>query len=132
SLDQTHSVGGFVTPGDRVNVLLNYSNLDGAGNATAHKTTAFLLPGVKVIAVGSSTVLPQAQTTSATGTGDTTTTQPQAQPASLITLQVTPRQAQQIVQATTLGSVWLSLNPPDFAGGKFVAPTEIVDEINLF
>ena len=133
SLDQTHSVGGFVTPGDK-RQRASSTTRSSTTRATrpAHKTTAFLLPGVKVIAVGSSTVLPQAQTTSATGTGDTTTTQPQAQPSSLITLQVTPRQAEQIVQGTTLGTVWLSLNPPDFAAGKFVAPTEIVDEINLF
>jgi len=131
SLDQTHSVGGFVTPGDKVNVLLNYAVLDDKGNSTGHKATAFLLPGVKVIAVGSSTVLPQ-QTNTVAANGATTTTQPQSQPASLITLQVTPRQAEQIVQATTLGTVWLSLNPPDFTAGTFQNPTDVVDEINLF
>ena len=132
SLDQTHSVGGFVTPGDKVNVLLNYAVLDDKGNSTGHKATSFLLPGLKVIAVGASTVLPQTQTTTPTVNGATTTTQPQQQPASLITLQVTPRQAEQIVQATTLGTVWLSLNPPDFTPGTFQAPSDIVDEINLF
>ncbi len=133
SLDQTHSVGGFVTPGDKVNMLLNYAVLDDKGNSTGHKATTFLLPGLKVIAVGSSTVLPQqTQTNTVAVNGATTTTQPQAQPASLITLQVTPRQAEQIVQATTLGTVWLSLNPPDFTAGTFQNPTDIIDEINLF
>ena len=64
SLDQTHSVGGFVTPGDRVNVILNFADhRRRRATRPAHKATAFLLPGLKVIAVGSSTVLPQTPTT---------------------------------------------------------------------
>ena len=137
SLDQNHAVGGFVTPGDKVNVILNFPVTDATGNTTGHKATAFLLPGLKVLAVGSSTVLPPTASgnnnTSNTDNGATTsTTIAQTQPASLITLQVTPRQAEQIIQGTTLGTVWLSLNPPDFKPGDFQNPTEIVDQINLF
>jgi len=137
SLDQNHAVGGFVTPGDKVNVILNFPVTDATGNTTGHKATAFLLPGLKVLAVGSSTVLPPTASgnnnTSNTDNGATTsTTIAQTQPASLITLQVTPRQAEQIIQGTTLGTVWLSLNPPDFKPGDFKNPTEIVDQINLF
>ena len=137
SLDQNHAVGGFVTPGDKVNVILNFPVSDATGNSTGHKATAFLLPGLKVLAVGSSTVLPPTASgnnnTSNTDNGATTsTTIAQTQPASLITLQVTPRQAEQIIQGTTLGTVWLSLNPPDFKPGDFKNPTEIVDQINLF
>ena len=36
------------------------------------------------------------------------------------------------MQGTTLGTVYLSLNPPDFKPGEFKNPTEIVDAINLF
>lgn len=135
SLDQTHAVGGFVTPGDRVNILLNFPVTETTGGtAVARKVTAFLLPGLKVVAVGSSTILPTAPPAGSApaGSSATTTTTPQTQPASLITLQVTPRQAEQIVQGTELGTVWLSLNPPDFAPGQFRSPTEIVDQINLF
>jgi pilus assembly protein CpaB len=133
NLDQTHSVGGFVTPGDQVNVLVHLPVKTPEGQSS--QMTAFLIPGVKVIAVGASTVLPtngnaQAQQTADDGT--TPTTQPQAQPASLITLQVTPRQAQQIVHAVETGSIWLSLNPPDFKSGDFQNPTEIVEQFNLF
>jgi pilus assembly protein CpaB len=137
SLDQTHAVGGFVTPGDRVNMMLSFPVTDSTSGGSGHKATAFLLPDLKVLAVGSSTVLP-ASPTAATGstngqlTNATTTTVPQNQPASLITLQVTPREAEQIVQGTTLGTVWLTLNPPDFTPGNFKNPAEIVDEINLF
>ena len=140
SLDPTHAAGGFVTPGDKVNLLVNLSPTVVTGtNGTptsvpgSLRTTAFLLPGLKVIAVGSTTVLPPASTASNTNVGGTTsTTTPQAQPASLITLQVTPRQAEQIVQATSIGTLYMSLNPPDFKGGDFTNPTEIVEAVNLF
>ena len=140
SLDQTHAVGGFVTPGDKVSLILNFTAKalvkPSTGSADAQaRTTAFLLPGIKVIAVGSTTVLPgSAGAPAGTGTngGTTSTTTPQQQPASLITLEVTPRQAEQIVQATSLGTVWLSLNPPEFNTSQFRTPQEIVEAVNLF
>jgi pilus assembly protein CpaB len=141
SLDQTHAVGGFLTPGDKVNLLLNLSVTDvtkrGAANAAGEglRTTAFLLPGIKVIAVGATTILPTSPAAPANTTGNggvTTTTQPATQPANLITLEVTPRQAEQIVQATTIGTMYLSLNPPGFDPKKFQRPEEIVEALNLF
>jgi len=136
SLDSTHAVGGFVTPGDTVSMLVTLTVKDesSAGGAGVH-TTAYLLPGLKVLAVGSSTVLPtqsNATTAAATSDGSTPTTQPQNQPPSLITLQVTPRQAEQIVQGQAEGSLYLSLNPPDFKAGTFQNPDEVVDAVNLF
>ncbi len=140
SLDQTHAVGGFLTPGDKVNLILNLSVTDvtkrGAANAAGEglRSTAFLLPGIKVIAVGATTILPTspaAQTAANTGAASTTT-QPESQPANLITLEVTPRQAEQIVQATTIGTMYLSLNPPGFDPKKFTSPGEIVEALNLF
>ena len=132
NLDQTHAVGGFVTPGDEVNVLVHLPVKRADGNQT--EVTAFLIPGVKVIAVGASTVLPTNGTTAnqVAADGNTTTTQPQVQPASLITLQVTPREAEQIVHGVETGTIWLSLNPPDFSAGDFKNPTEIVDQFNLY
>lgn len=143
SLDQTHAVGGFLTPGDKVNVLLNFSPkvvkdppLTGAAKRTDEelRTTAFLLPGLKVIAVGSTTVLPSSAPPPAADPngGVTTTTQPETQPASLITLEVTARQAEQLVHATIVGTVYLSLNPPGFNATKFTTPDEIVEALNHF
>jgi pilus assembly protein CpaB len=140
SLDQTHAVGGFLTPGDKVNLILNLSVTDvtkrGAANAAGEglRTTAFLLPGIKVIAVGATTILPTspAAQVAASNGSVTTTTQPESQPANLITLEVTPRQAEQIVQATTIGTMYLSLNPPGFDPKKFTSPGEIVEALNLF
>ena len=59
SLDQTHSVGGFVTPGDKVNIILHIP-IKGP-NGQSSQVTGFLLPGLKVIAVGASTILPSSQ-----------------------------------------------------------------------
>jgi pilus assembly protein CpaB len=141
SLDQTHAVGGFLTPGDKVNILLNFSPKLITDPATGKarrvneslRTTAFLLPGVKVLAVGSTTILPSsAAPASSLDGGATTTTQPQTQPASLITLEVTPRQAEQIVQATVVGTIYLSLNPPGFDPTKFTTPQEIIEALNHF
>jgi Flp pilus assembly protein CpaB len=142
SLDQSHAVGGFVTPGDKVNLLLSFTPalvIDArTGRPTKaagdRRTTAFLLSGIKVIAVGSTTVSPSPANAAATGEdgGTTSTTTPQNQPTSLITLEVTPRQAEQIVQGTTIGTVYLSLNPPGFNAGQFKSPNEIVEAINLF
>ena len=140
SLDQTHAVGGFLTPGDKVNLILNLTATDVTKKASAAtsqglRTTAFLLPGVKVIAVGATTILPSSPSAPANGVtngGVTTTTQPETQPASLITLEVTPRQAEQIVQATTIGTMYMSLNPPGFDPKKFTSPQEIVESLNLF
>jgi pilus assembly protein CpaB len=136
SLDSTHAVGGFVTPGDTVSVLVTLTVKDETSPVGAGaNTTAFLLPSLKVLAVGSSTVLPNqsnATTAAATSSGSTPTTQPQNQPPNLITLEVTPRQAEQIVQGQAAGSLYLSLNPPDFKPGEFQHPDEIVDAVNLF
>ena len=138
SLDQTHAVGGFLTPGDKVNIILNLTVTDVTkkGSSAAGqglRTSAFLLPGVKVIAVGSTTVLPSSSAAPAAANGTvTTTTQAETQPASLITLEVTPRQAEQIVQATTIGTMYMSLNPPGFDPKKFTTPQEIVEALNLF
>ena len=45
---------------------------------------------------------------------------------------LTPRQAEQIVQATTVGTVYLSLNPPGFKPAQFKSPQEIVEAVNQF
>jgi pilus assembly protein CpaB len=136
SLDQTHAVGGFLTPGDKVNIILNLpvKNVTGTSDDEV-RMTAFLLPGIKVIAVGSTTILPSspaASTDTAAAGGVTTTTQLETQPASLITLEVSARQAEQIVQGIETGKMWLSLNPPGFDPKTFVYPQEIVEAINLF
>ena len=50
----------------------------------------------------------------------------------LLTLEVTPRQAEQIAQGQSLGSFYLTLDAPGTDPSKFTAPGEIVETWNLF
>jgi pilus assembly protein CpaB len=146
SVDASHGVAGFIQPGDRVNVLWSgpVSDLNGGvASADANPVTAFLVPGVKVLAVGQTTAntAPAATSTSA---GLTTSGQPagaSSQPAAssaantstgLITIDVTPRQAEQIAQGVALGTFYLTLNAPGLDPSKFTPPAEIVSTWNLF
>ena len=81
---------------------------------------------------------------SSTSAGLTTSGQPagaNAQPAAssaanastgLITIDVTPRQAEQIAQGVSLGTFYLTLNAPGLDPSKFTPPAEIVSTWNLF
>lgn len=127
SLDPAHAVGGLVAAGDKVNLLVSF-----ASAGPIQGTTQFLLSGVTVLAVGSTTIVPPPSAGSGPGASTTTTVPaPATQPATLITLQVTPREAEQIVQATNVGSVYLSLDPPDFKPADFTSPPAIIGA-NLF
>ncbi|MEY2591800.1 MAG: pilus assembly protein CpaB [Acidimicrobiaceae bacterium] len=142
TVDQSHGVAGFIQPGDRVNVIWSgaIASQKGSTGDVANRVSAFLLPGVKVMAVGQTT----ANTAPASGTNAGLTTSGQAAGASassssqvsgntgLLTLEVTPRQAEQIAQGITLGSFYLTLDAPGLDPSKFTAPAEIVETWNLF
>lgn len=147
SVDASHGVAGFVQPGDRVNVLYTgpvTEVKDGVPSADPVAITAFLVPGVKVLAVGQTTAntAPAASSTStglttsgqAAGASTQTSASTPAAGAStgLITLDVTPRQAEQIAQGVALGTFYLSLNAPGLDPSKFTPPAEIVGTWNLF
>lgn len=128
TFDDQHAVGGFLQPGDSVNVIATMSVDKNHFVTGAHvKFSSFLLPGLKVIAVGSTTVTP---TSSSSQTDNTTPTANQSR--SLITFEVTPQQALQLIQAQQVGALTLSLNPPSFKKGEFTDPAEVVEAINLF
>jgi pilus assembly protein CpaB len=143
TVDASHSVGGFVQPGDRVNVLYSGPLTDqknGAkGSPDPARISAFLLPSVRVLAVGTATAnsAPAASTatnaaTSGTAAGSDSSAAASTGNAGLITLEVTPRQALQIAQATSLGAFYLSLDAPGLDPSKFTPPAEIVESWNLF
>jgi pilus assembly protein CpaB len=146
SVDASHAVAGFITPGDRVNVLYTgpvTAQQNGASGAAA-RVSAFLVPSVKVLAVGQTTAN-TAPAASATGTGlrnsgqaagastaPSSSTSAAASNTGLITLDVTPRQAQQIAQGVSLGSFYLTLDAPGLDPSGFTPPAEIVETWNLF
>ena len=140
SVDQVHGVGGFVTPGDYVNLIINVpptalgqaaapadaakapnangTSTDGASN----ESTVYLLQKVKVLAVGTS-VIPQAGEASRDSGSAAATT---AQNTGLITFAVTPEEALKIAKAQDAGSIYLSLVPDDYQ----VAPIVPINDAN--
>jgi Flp pilus assembly protein CpaB len=124
SVDQVHGVGGFITPGDFVNLIVEVKPVElgeapapaDAATATgeavpdeeANTSTVYLLQKVKVLAVGTSTI-PQA--------GEASTAQADAeiaQNSGLMTFAVTPEEALKIARAQDGGSIYLSLVPDDY------------------
>ncbi len=142
SVDESHGVAGFVLPGDSVNVLLTLEVGDLASQSEDATVTAFLVPGLKVLAVGQTTEFGNESTptysTDTNGDGEVNTEDdPDETPAEtvrrgLLTLEVNPRQAEQIAHANVAGTMYLSLNPDGFDAATFQNPEEIVEAINLF
>lgn len=135
TVDAMHGVAGFVVPGDTVSVmvttevedLIAVSEASAAARIPPLTTTAFLVPGVKVLAVGATTVAAPAAGTA----GDRAASTPA--PSTSLTLEVTPREALQVAHAMQgAGQVYLSLNPPGFDGEDLTIPTEIVESYNWF
>jgi len=130
TFDDTHAVGGFLTPGDKVNAIVHLEVKDvTVPNKPGVKTTAYLLPGLTVLAVGAKT---STVALASNSTGSTTPSTAVQQSRGNVTFEVTPRQAEQLIQANELGSVWLSLNPPTWKAGDFTNPEEVVEAVNLF
>src|SRR5579859_4755873 len=91
-VNEVVSVAGFVTPGTRVDVLLT-----GAPNGAGEQQTTTVLQNVAVLASG--------KTLERTSTGE-------ALNAAVITLLVTPEDAQRLTLASTEGHIQLALRNP--------------------
>lgn len=137
SVDSTRGVGGFVVPNDTVNVLVTFESVplgqpqpvpgeEGqppAGITEELTTTAYLLSGLKVLAVGNTTATTTSDGTE--GEQDTAT--------GVITVEVDAFQAEQIAHAAAQGSIYLSLNPPGADPLQLDADVvEIVEAVNWF
>src|SRR5262249_14677776 len=132
AFDSEHAIGGFVQPNDYVNIIAHMEVHDlTSPNDKPVKMTAFLLPHIKVLAGVARTAVPRQQAAASDGTPPTTAANWAVQQG-LITLEVNPRQAEQLVQGREDGSLWLSLNPPTWKPGDFQTPDEIVEAVNLF
>ncbi len=98
NLTDTGRVAGFVNPGASVAVFVNTTADDGSG-----ATTRLLLPKVKVIAVGATTVV---NTTTTNPAGAQTTEQ---LPKTLFTLSVPQTDAERIMYAVSHGELTFGL-----------------------
>lgn len=127
-VDAPKGVAGLIVPTDTVNLIVSIPSLqevkdptDATGNG--EPLTAYMISGVKVLAVGTTTV------------NSTPTEGAETAPTNLglLTLEVTARQAEQIAHLSTIsGSIYLSLNAPGFDPERFEIPAEIVETWNLF
>lgn len=103
ALDPTRQVSGFVTPGDRVSVVVSLSLPRGG---RSQRTSRFLLQDVQVLAVGATAQPnPVAQEGRRVGQG-------RNQSLSAVTLAVQPADVERVVFAAENGSLYLSLLPP--------------------
>jgi pilus assembly protein CpaB len=99
ALDPTRQVSGFVTPGDRVSVVVSLSLPRGG---RSQRTSRFLLQDVAVLAVGATTQASPAAPAGRRG----------GQGPSSVTLAVRPADVERVVFAAENGSLYLSLLPP--------------------
>ena len=97
SFDAARAVANQIAPGDRVDLI--------AGSETGQ----YLLRGVKVLAIGTETA--------ATAAGGNGQPSPTASASGLITFEVTPDQALQIVNAGRGGGIYLTLQPLSASAG---------------
>jgi Flp pilus assembly protein CpaB len=135
SLDDTRAVGGFLNPGDRINIILSLPNFtdDTVKGSPSAKITAYLLAGVKILAVGGNTA--STSQAVATSSGSTAAAPAANTSRNIITLEVTGRQAEQIGQANLVGGqIYATLMPATFKPGDLQAGDiqEIVNTNNLF
>jgi pilus assembly protein CpaB len=136
SVDSVRGVNGFIEPGDRINLIVT---LQSAISDVAQQTvdsgvpltpeelaaienqvnagliTRFVMQGLPVLAVGNEIRAEEDDqsvtvTTVAAAEGDQTAQQQRG----ILTLEVTPEEAERLVFTFENGSVWLTLVPADF------------------
>ncbi len=112
-------VAGFVNPGSQVGIYLN-----GTDPKSGKPFSQNLLPDITVIGVGSTTPV---STTTTDTTGAQTTEQ---LPRTLLTLAVSPDDAQKILFAQSNGELAFALLPPD--GSTSIKPGGPTNFDNLF
>jgi pilus assembly protein CpaB len=106
SVSDVQGVARLVVPGDRVNLLVT------TGDKPEDKKTQFVLQGVEVLAVGSTTELQPGEQTPTRVEGQAG--QAQTSDSGLVTFAVPGLDAERVVHASQVGTIHLTLVPPDF------------------
>jgi pilus assembly protein CpaB len=150
SVDTERGVNGFVQPGDRVNVIVTLDIeirgtetttggsdfVEGETGQTQEEDTSenvtltrFVLQGLPVLAVGQE-IRPneEDEATVQVAVDDPTAVEGEDATLGLLTLEVTPEQAERLAYSFENGSTWLTLVPEDFVEVR----TEGVTINNLF
>ena len=121
SLSDVQGVARLVVPGDRVSLMLT----TGEGPAA---TTRFVLQAIEVLAVGNSTALQPGEQAPAQAEGQGQAGRAQTAESGLVTFAVPPLDAERLVNASLVGTIHLTLVPPDFTP----APVPPVNGGNLY
>ncbi len=151
SVDDEKGVNGFIEPGDRVNVIVTIDvQLDlgnvagGTGSDFGTETTTpdgeqtaqleartisrFVLQGLPVLAVGREIRPDAEEPIKVTVAPAATAEETQEVRIGLLTLEVSPEQAERLAYTMENGSVWLTLVPVDFVE----TPTDGITLCTLF
>jgi len=129
AVSDVEGVARLVVPGDHVNLMLT-SDKVAAPNAPASpgddKQTQFVLQNVEVLAVGNTTTLQPGE--AAVKAQDLAAGQAKTVDSGLMTFAVPALDAEKVVHASQVGSIHLTLVPPDYTP----APVTPVNRGNLF
>jgi pilus assembly protein CpaB len=132
SVSDVQAVARLVVPGDRVNLMLTMDKESAPGApgapAATGKETRFVIQNVQVLAVGNSTTL---QPGEAAPSGEPQPLQAgvaKTADSGLMTFAVPAIDAERVVHASQIGSIHLTLVPPDYSP----APVPPVNNGNLF
>ena len=106
-LELPKQVAGFVTPGDKVGLVISFKREGQSGDSVDR--TQFLLQNLQVLAVGS-TALPNG---SSQGGGGRVNQGRGSQNLTAVTLAVPERHVERVVFAAENGSIYLTLMPPN-------------------
>jgi pilus assembly protein CpaB len=106
-LDLTRQVAGFITPGDKVGLVLTLKKTDANGNQV--DKTQFLLQNVQVLAVGATALANTANQSS----GGRVDQGRGSQNLTAVTLAVRKQDVERVVYAAENGSIYLTLMPPN-------------------
>ena len=117
-LDMQRQVAGFVTPGDKVGMVLTMPSAGGAD------TTRFLLQNVPVLAVGTTALTNAA----AQGGGGRVNQGKGSQSLTAVTLAIKEEHVKHVVHAVEQGSIYLTLMPPN---AEAAARGEPIDDGNV-
>lgn len=109
AVDKNLTLGGLTFPGDHVDLVLSYE-INGKMNAAKRWATMTVLTDIRVLAVDQSTADQMEESESPEG------------PPKTVTLEVTPKQAEIVAQATRMGTLSLALRslPPGMNQVKHV------------
>jgi pilus assembly protein CpaB len=132
AISDVQGVARLVVPGDHVNLMLTTekpgaaAGPGGAGGGAGETDTQFVLQNIEVLAVGKSTTLQPGE--AAVQAAEVAAGQAKTVDSGLMTFAVPGIDAERVVHSSELGSIHLTLVPPDYTP----APVPPVNRGNLF